>query len=197
MAQKSRSKDIRCDNAVEFIVSHGITVELVKGVSGRTFSMESVKRILMRHKKYAECYGCYIYSIKAGRGFTPIYVGSATRQSLGKEAFNSDKLVKCMNHLTGYKKGSLQITFIVPKDKVDNSMSTRRGRRPSKIIECMEKALTAVAYRKNKSLENKHNRCVSGFFINGALNSNAGRPRKEVVAFKDMIGLSDKALVVI
>ena len=197
MGKKSRSKDSRGDKALEFHISSGIDVGLVKNKCGRKFSEEAIENILCKYKDYSDCYGCYIYSVKAGKGFTPIYVGSATRQTLGEEAFTSDKRLKCLQYMSEYGKGSLHITFVVPKDKIDSSMGTRRGRYPTKTIECLEKVLIAVAYRKNKHLMNKQNRCLSNFFINGALNSDAGRPREEVVKFKDMMGLRDKSIVVV
>ena len=135
--------------------------------------------------------------MKAGKGFTPIYVGSATERSLGIEAFSDDKIKKFLNHMTDYEKGTLYITFIVPKDKVNDGMCTRRGPSPKKTIKCLEKVLIAVAYRKNKNLLNKQNRCLASFFINGALNSNVGRPTMTVSSFKDMMGFRDKSIVVI
>lgn len=197
MANKSRSKDIRVDKALEFSVSKGIHVEFEMCACGRKFSPESVNGILAKYKKFTDNFGCYIYAIKAGKGFTPIYIGSATKQSLGKESFDGDKLLKCLQHMASYLKGSLQITFIVPKDKIADDARTRRGRCPAKTIWKLEKVLTAVAYRKNNNLVNKHNHCLAEFFINGAMNSDAGRPRKDVVAFKEMMGLCDKFLVVV
>ena len=197
MAKRSRSTDIRCEKALEFHVSPGIAIKLKKNKFGRIFSDEAIKSILVQYKEYTDCYGCYIYSIKAGKGFTPIYVGSTTKQSLGKEAFTDDKFIKCLIQMNYYKKGTLHITFIVPKDKVDDDTSTRRGRCPKKTIECLEKVLIAVAYRKNKYLMNKQNRCLADFFINGALNSDAGGPKKEVTKFKNMMGLRGKSIVVV
>ena len=197
MLKRSKIKDVRHEKALEFLVSRAIVVELEMGTSGRCFNKNSVKEILSRHSRYTNLYGCYVYSIKAGRGFTPIYVGSTTKRTLGEEAFDSDKLLKCLQHITSYKKGSLQVSFIIPKDKFDRNVKTRRGRCPKKIIEKLEKVLTAVAYRKNKNLINIQNRCMAEFFIRGALNSEEGRPKKEVAVFKQMIGLRDKLSVVI
>ena len=197
MLKRSKIKDVRHEKALEFLVSRAIVVELEMGACGRCFNKNSVKEILNRHSKYTNLYGCYVYSIKAGKGFTPIYVGSTTKKTLGEEAFDGDKLLKCLQHLTNYKKGSLQVTFIVPKDKIDQTVKTRRGRCPKKIIEKLEKVLTAVAYRKNKNLINIQNRCISEFYIRGALNSENGRPKKDVAVFKRMIGLHDKLPVVI
>lgn len=197
MAKKSRRKDIRRKNALEFRVSQGINVGLVKSKCGRRFSEEAVGSILSKCRDYTDCYGCYIYSVRAGKGYTPIYVGSATKRSLGVEAFAGDKRLKCLQHMANYGKGTLHITFVVPKDKVDENSCTRRGRCPENIIKSLEKVLIAVAYRKNESLINKQNRCLADFYIKGALNSDGGFLSKAVFDFKDMMGMWDKEIVVI
>lgn len=197
MAKRPTNNRTRHNNALEFHVSQGIVVELNGDVCGRVFAPDVVKDILRKYKQYTDSYGCYIYSIKAGRGFSPIYVGSATRQCLGKEAFDSDKFLKCLQHIAGYKKCSLQITFVVPRDKIDTNVDTRRGRCPRKTIGKLEKVLTAIAFRKNQNLINKQNLCLADFFINGVLNSDSGRPRKEVSAFKSMMGLQGKTVLIV
>ncbi len=197
MTRKAQSCDLRVDNALEFHVSRMIAVALIKGPGGRKYTEKSIATVKNRRKIYTDCYGCYIYSVKAGRGFTPIYVGSATEQSLGEEAFTSDKLLKCLQYLAEYKKGSLYITFVAPKNKVDPTAITHRGPCPTKRIQKLEKVLTAVAYRKNRKLINKRNRGLQEFFINGALNSNAGQPRNEVADFKKMIGLLDNIIILV
>lgn len=197
MKKRPTNKEIRQSNALEFHVSESINVKMEPRINGRVFAQDAVQSILKKYKKYADCYGCYVYSVKAGKGFTPIYVGSATRQPLGKEAFGSDKFLKCLQHIASYKNCSLQISFVVPRNKVDSDMDTHRGRCPRKKILKMEKILTAIAFRKNNNLINKQNLCFSDLFINGVLNSDAGRPRKEVSAFKKLMGLNDKTVFVL
>ena len=197
MTKKTQIGDVLLGNALKFHVSQMIKVDLVNCPGGRKFSDDAIRDLIKRHKAFTKCYGCYAYSVRAGKGYTPIYVGSATRQSLGVEAFNSANQLKCLQYMADYKKGSLHITFIAPKDKIDPDTETRRGCCPEKIIQKLEKVLIAVAFRKNRNLINKQNLGMLPFVINGALNSDAGRPRKEVADFKNMLGLRDKSIVVV
>ena len=197
MIKRTGSKEVRSDKALEFRVSELIDVKLIKAKCGRIPSDEAIRKICSKHKRFTECYGCYVYSVKASKGYTPIYVGSATKQTLGEEAFGPEKRLKILEQMAYYQKGTLKVSFIVPADKIDSNLPTRRGKCPKNLILKMEKVLTAIAYRKNARLINKKNRALQGFFINGALNSDAGRPSGEVREFKKMIGLRDKSMVVL
>lgn len=200
MAGRATNSDILHTNALGFRVSRKFTIGLDKGPGGKGFSGfsdDAIQEIKTRHKSYTSCYGCYVFSVKVGRGVAPIYVGSATRQTLGKEAFNDRNLRKCERYIRQYKRPVAYITFIAPNDKVDSGAKTRRGNCPKKTIQKLEKVLTAVAFRRNRTLINTQNRGLQDFFIHGALNCNPGRPRAEVADFKDMLGLQDKSIVVV
>ncbi len=54
--------------------------------------------------------GCYIFSIRAGKGSLPWYVGLAEKQSFRKECFTSHKL-KHYNNAIAKKKGHPHINL--------------------------------------------------------------------------------------
>src|SRR5580692_11425011 len=48
--------------------------------------------------------GCYVFAIRAGRGYTPYYVGQATKRAIPKEALNPSNREK-YNVVLGYGRG--------------------------------------------------------------------------------------------
>lgn len=198
MNNRSKTSDIVRKNALAFRVSRKIKIDHSSGPGGRTVSDELIRNIVKRYATFTMCYGCYVYFVRAGKGSIPIYVGSTTERTLGSEAFTHTNLHHhCLQYLARYKKATLFITFIVPKDKADQNAKTRRGKCPKKTILKLEKVLTALAFRKNRNLLNKQNRGLQEFFIPGAINTNAGRPTTAVAEFKDMMGFGNKSVVVV
>jgi hypothetical protein len=66
--------------------------------------------------------GCYIFSIRAGKGILPWYVGLAERQSFRKECFTSHKLIH-YNYAIAKRKGTPLLTLVAkytPKGKIVN-----------------------------------------------------------------------------
>ena len=58
--------------------------------------------------------GCYIFSIRAGKGILPWYVGLAEKQSFRKECFTSHKL-NHYNNAIAKRKGTPLLTLGVVK----------------------------------------------------------------------------------
>ena len=54
--------------------------------------------------------GCYVFTIRAGRGATPIYVGKATK-SFKQECLNPSNRHKFSNGMADYKRGTPVLYF--------------------------------------------------------------------------------------
>src|SRR3989337_1962082 len=61
--------------------------------------------------------GVYLFGVREGKGFTPLYIGSATK-SFRQECFNQSNRHKYLDGLADYKKCSPVMFFVVhPKQK--------------------------------------------------------------------------------
>ena len=189
MSEYSGNKDILKQNPLAFHVSKLIDMKLIKGKCGRKQDEKRIKTIIKQYSSFTDDYGCYVYSVKAGKGYTPVYVGSAVEQTLGEEAFSADKGLKYLEQMVDYAKGTLMVSFVVPEK--------RRGRTPKRAIQQLEKYLTVVAYRKNRNLINVKNLGRVGWYIAGAVHAKPGAPRNEVKEFKKMMGLTHKAILIV
>src|ERR1035437_2519542 len=56
--------------------------------------------------------GCYLFAVRAGKGFRPIYVGRATK-SFKQEIFTPHKLEKYQRCMADFKKGTPVIFFLL------------------------------------------------------------------------------------
>ena len=92
--------------------------------------------------------GCYIFSIRAGRGALPWYVGLAEKQSFRKECFTSHKLVH-YNNAVAARRGTPVLTLVAkytPGDKLLNPTGNEH-----KDIQFLETVL--ISYRLSRNLD--------------------------------------------
>ncbi len=82
--------------------------------------------------EYQDRFGVYVFAIKAGRGYTPIYIGKATK-TFKQECFTSDKVSRHYSECLGtWAKGKPVMFFLVT--------DTRRGEMTKLSIAELEKA---------------------------------------------------------
>lgn len=123
--------------------------------------------------------GCYIFALRAAKGFTPWYVGKATK-SMKQECFTSHKL-KHYNAVLfkGYKGTPVMFFVVLPGNK------KKIG---AKIITDMEKFLTQTAVSKNSKLSNVQNtKNLPAWTIKGVLRAGRGKPSIPALSFKTMM----------
>ena len=129
--------------------------------------------------------GLYIFSLKAGRGFTPWYVGKAAQQSLRDEITTSDKILK-FNGVVRDNIGTPFLTLIPRRTKEKESLS-KIGRHTD--IDDVETLLIQKCLLKNPSLLNiKKTSIYKNIVIGGMLNSRQGKPSSAICDFKSVIG---------
>lgn len=124
--------------------------------------------------------GCYVFAIRAGRGFCPWYVGKATK-SFRQECMTSHKLHNYNAVLSGGRKGTPVMFFVCP-DGNKNKVS-------KKVCDEMESTLIQAALYQNLDLRNIQKKKLRVWGISGVLYSKKGKPSKSASAFRTMMGL--------
>lgn len=89
------------------------------------------------------CTGCYVFAIRAGKGYTPWYVGKTSRLTFEKEAF-TPRNVDMMNDVLAAGKGTL-VLFLI---------STGRAKTNDKHVDEIETWLIGQALVANAELKN-------------------------------------------
>jgi hypothetical protein len=135
----------------------------------------------------SEAVGCYIFSIKAGKGQRPWYVGMAARQPFRKECFTAHKLRHYADALTT-KKGTPYLTFLA-KCTPGNSFA-KPSKNRQRDIEQLETMLIANALTRNADLLNvRDTKLLREMVVPGLLNTSRGKPNASVKSFKSLLGL--------
>lgn len=127
--------------------------------------------------------GVYVFAMRAGRGFTPIYVGKAAKQSYENEAFSDHKLANHYNPaLLEYERGSPVMFFIAhPKTK---------GAVNKSLIDKVETFLIDIASRKNPELSNIRKKQDHEWRIRGVVRGRKGEGTKSSGLFALAVGLA-------
>ena len=118
--------------------------------------------------------GCYVFALRAGRGFTPYYVGQACKRTLLDEALNPANPEK-YNTALGNGKGT-PVLFLVPMRTPNGRFRKRtRGNTGLKELDFLEFWLLANAIDKNPDLiNNKQTRFLRNLRVIGFLNAERG-----------------------
>jgi hypothetical protein len=123
--------------------------------------------------------GCYVFAIRAGKGFTPWYVGQASN-GFEQESFTDHKRDHYNDALFRGRRGTPVLFFVTPpgsKRKVAQKELTH-----------MEKELIQYALAKNPDLCNiQHTRTLPQWSIAGVIRSRQGQPTKAARRFKLMM----------
>jgi hypothetical protein len=132
-------------------------------------------------EKVREKKGCYVFAIRAGRGYKPIYVGKTAR-SFEVECFAFQKVAYHYTPALARKaRGAPVMFFVTPR--------VRRGKPNARIIKDLETFLIQVASAKNPELSNVQGRKEARWGIQGVLRAGKGKPGKSARAFKAAVGI--------
>jgi hypothetical protein len=131
--------------------------------------------------------GCYIFSVRAGRGILPWYVGLAEKQSFQKECFTSHKLVH-YNNVLASQRGTPMMTFIskyTPGGKLLNPTGNEH-----RDIRFLERMLISNCLQRNPCVSNaRDTKLLREMVVPGLLNTPTGKAYASVSAFKTLIGV--------
>ena len=168
-----------------FVVSDFFTVPISKQKSGaKLIDVDALKDESKSDSVFGKLLaanGVYVFSIKAGRGRKPWYVGKSEKSTFLKEAFN-ERNKNALAHLINNRKGTLQVSFC--------TQAKSRGKPNLKQIGEIEYLLIGHAAERNSALLNKQNKLqIDDFCIKNIYNSGAGKAASHEKAFKSLIGL--------
>jgi hypothetical protein len=150
------------------------------GKGGRTITDDDVKEFWRANRKYENRKGCYVFAIRAGRGYTPGYVGKATKR-FGREVFEYHKLTRYQQFLVDYAKGTPTLFFLVAKEK--------KGKANNSQITKIEKYLIDLAITANPNLLNQKSTKPPGWGIQGVIRGGKGKVTSVTKDFRKMLGI--------
>lgn len=117
--------------------------------------------------------GCYVFTVRAGRGYTPYYVGQSCRQSILREALNPSNREK-YNKACSESRGTPAL-FLLPMKSPSGQYRRKGG--GGLAIDFLERWLIAAALAKNTKLINtKETKLLRKIVVEGILNAKRGQP---------------------
>jgi hypothetical protein len=120
--------------------------------------------------------GCYVFAIRAAKGYKPWYVGQTKMQKLFWESF-ADSKINLYNEVINARNGVPVITFIPTLTK-----GGAKYRKPNKqiiSIDFLEKWLIGEAFQKNQHLLNiQHTKFLKDLHVTGIFNAKQGEAHK-------------------
>jgi len=135
----------------------------------------------------SETIGIYIFSVRAGKGNLPWYVGKAEKQTFRKECFTHHKLTH-YNHCVAGKRGTPLLTLL-PKMTPSNYFATPNGSIHTDIT-ALEKMLIGTCLQKNKGLLNiRDTKLYKDIVVPGYINTPRGGISNSIKGFKHLIGV--------
>lgn len=128
--------------------------------------------------------GCYVFAIRAARGFRPIYVGK-TKKSFEKECFTYHKIADHYQPALGDMGKGTPVLFL---------LTLGRGKGPinNRAIAQLEAFLIQNAVAKNPHLSNIQGTKQEEWGIKGVIRGGKGKVSKPAKLFRKAMGLRTK-----
>lgn len=158
---------------IEYDESNGI--KRITGKHESRFWKVSAVQPLMKKR------GCYVFAVRAAKGFKPWYVGKTNAgKGFKQECFTSHKLNHYNDALFRGGKGRPVLFFVAPPNK--------KNVVPTAELDHMEKELIQYGIRKNPDLCNVQNtKNVPQWTIKGVIRSPRGKPAAAARSFRTMM----------
>jgi hypothetical protein len=160
----------------DFVVRGPYDITPYKGKRGRHIGTVEGRSFFETCDGLGSERGCYVFATRAGRGYTPWYVGKATK-SFKQECFTSHKLTKYNECLVDRVRGTPVLFFVVA--------CKARGITGAKHIKGVEDFLIQTAMAANPDLLNIRGTRKEGWTISGIIRSR-GRSSEVAGSFKRM-----------
>jgi len=149
-----------------FSVKGPFEVPYYRGKAGRTITDDDIKDFWKEHVDIGKQRGCYVFSVRAGKGLTPGYVGKATK-GFKQETFSHHKLTRYQQFLADYKSGTPVLFFVAAPQK--------KGAPNAVHIKELETFLIQVALAANPDLLNIKGTKAEEWGIAGVLRGGKGK----------------------
>ena len=134
----------------------------------------------------SEGIGCYIFSVRAGRGVLPWYVGKAEKQSFRSECFAAHKL-NHYNNIVASRRGTPLLTLVAKYTPTDRLV--KPGNSDHRDISFLETMLISAAIRRNPEVFNvRDTKLLREMTVPGMLNTPPGKAHSSVASFRDLMG---------
>jgi len=124
--------------------------------------------------------GCYVFALRAAKGFRPGYVGKATK-SMKEECFEYHKLAHYNELLFKGQKGTPVMFFVV--------LGGNRKKVPAKVIDEMETYFIQTAVTKHPEIQNVQKTNLPSWTVKGVVRGGKGRRKENTNQFRKMMGL--------
>jgi hypothetical protein len=166
----------------EFIVSGPCMMPITQAPGGKLITKANRQDFWRRHPVDKRCFGCYIFARKAGKGYTPLYVGKS-EVTFEDEIFQPHKLSIYAQGLAQVKKGTYVFFFLCyPHTKGTVSV---------KQIRELETFLIQTCKAASKDLLNIKGTGLPKWEIEG-ITSPRGKPPKRIQDLKRTLNLTKK-----
>lgn len=159
---------------MEFIVHGPFEFSPEGWPKNRIYTKARAKTFCEKNIQTLQMAGCYVFCIRAGRGYTPWYVGK-TKNHFSQETFTNDKLQKYNEAVSNIKQGTGVLFFLE---------ASGQGQSREKQIKELELFLIQTAAYKNPKLVNVHGKRGPKWNIRGILRTYQGAATKSSRVFK-------------
>jgi hypothetical protein len=146
--------------------------------SGNRMVAEKQTEFWRGNAAIAKAKGCYVFAIRAGGGYTPIYVGMTTN-SFKQECFMPHQMRHYNYGLAAYKSGTPVMFFLIPHGRTERTMTKE-----------VEKFLIQLASEVNPDLRNRQNKTLPKWRIKGVIRGEQGETTAPAREFRKMMWIS-------
>ncbi|MGD0347044.1 MAG: hypothetical protein ABSA85_09820 [Terracidiphilus sp.] len=143
------------------------------------------KPIESKYPSLSNAVGCYIFALKAAKGFRPWYVGKTDKQSFAHETW-TDRNLRLYERVTREHKG-LPMLFLIAKLTPRDRFQKPTKRKRSGAITELEKMLIASCLQRNSSLLNKRSTKYLEMQVPGFVNDTPGARTKAAKALAGLL----------
>ena len=176
---------------MNFEVAGPFKLRRVNGMIKKKEGKEKLRKDLREwDEDLVDSHGCYVFAIKAGKGWTPYYAGQALRRTIFAEATHVDKLQKYNEVLSEYSRGTPVLFFLPWLTDSGKKYRRKSKRKSSTTLDFLEDWLIALCYRRNNELINvSRTKLLKLIRVRGVLNAAPGDWSTASVDFGKMFQL--------
>lgn len=165
-----------------FTVKGPCKVPIYQGKAGRTITDENTDKFWKENPDIATQRGCYVFGIRAAKGYRPAYAGKATK-NFKQEVFSHHKLTRYQQYLADVSRGTPVLFFLIAPKK--------KGAPNSKHIEQLEDFLIQAGVAANPLFLNVRGTKVEEWGITGVLRSGKGKRSVGAREFIKLMKIAD------
>jgi hypothetical protein len=146
-------------------------------------SKQRLKALFERwHPGLVEACGCYVFAVRAAKGYKPYYAGQALRRSILNEAMSSGNVTR-YNEVLGDRDRGAPVLFALPWLTNSATQFRKRAKKKgarSRTLDFLEDWLISAAYRRNRHIINvRGTRFLKGLHVVGLFNAKHGESTKD------------------